>query len=160
MTQQVDMVRGRDCGGCTMCCKLLSVEEISTPPLSWCPSCDTKRGCTIYQQRPTECRQFYCEYLLDPALGEHWKPSKCKMVVVFEDYTNTLVIHVDPDRPHTWREEPFRSDLRQWIKAAGHTQRQVIVWQGNSKIVLTGASRGENGAGPMIFPGADVAAAP
>jgi hypothetical protein len=70
------------------------------------------------------------------------------------------VIHVDPDRPHTWREEPFRSDLRQWVQAASHTQRQVIVWQGNSKIVLTGTSRGEKDAGPMNFPGADVAAAP
>jgi hypothetical protein len=160
MTQQVDIVRGRDCGGCTMCCKLLSVEEIGTPPLSWCPSCDTKRGCSIYEQRPTECRQFYCEYLLDPALSEHWKPSKCKMVVVFEDFTNTLVIHVDPDRPHAWREEPFWSDIRGWVRAAGRTQRQVVVWQGNGKIVLTSGSRAGKATGPMSFPGGDAIAAP
>ncbi len=159
MTQQVDVVRGRDCRGCTMCCKLLSVEEISTPPLSWCPSCDTKRGCTIYEQRPTECRQFYCEYLLDPALGEHWKPSKCKMVVVFEDYANALVIHVDPDRPHAWREAPFYSDICAWVRAADRKQRQVIVWQGNSKIVLTGPSRPEENMGPRNLPGGDAVAA-
>ena len=136
MTQRVDVVPGRDCGGCTMCCKLLGVEELETPPLGWCPNCDTKKGCGIYQDRPTECRQFYCEYLLDGAVGEHWRPSKCKMVVVLEDYSNALVIHIDPSRPHAWRQEPFHSDICRWARAAARTQRQVIVWQGNSKIVI------------------------
>jgi hypothetical protein len=66
-------------------------------------------GCGIYADRPTECRQFYCEYLLDGAAGEHWKPSRCKMVVVMEDYANELVIHTDPARPHAWRREPYYS---------------------------------------------------
>ena len=34
MTQH-DVVQGRDCSGCTLCCKLLTVEELNTPPLSW-----------------------------------------------------------------------------------------------------------------------------
>jgi hypothetical protein len=133
MTQQVDIVPGRDCAGCTLCCKLLAVEELASPPLGWCPNCDSKKGCGIYAARPTECRQFYCEYLLDAALGEHWRPSRSKMVVVAEDYSNALVIHVDPDRPHAWRQEPFHSDIRRW---AARTRRQVIVWQGDTKIVI------------------------
>ena len=60
MTQQVAIVPGRDCAGCTMCCKLLRVEELDTPPLSWCPHCSVRTGCSIYDDRPTECRQFYC----------------------------------------------------------------------------------------------------
>jgi hypothetical protein len=82
------------------------------------------------------------------------------MVVVFEDFTNTLVIHVDPDRPHAWREEPFWSDIRGWVRAAGRTQRQVVVWQGNGKIVLTSGSRAGKATGPMSFPGGDAIAAP
>jgi hypothetical protein len=70
-------VPGRDCKGCTLCCKLLSVEELNMPPLVWCPKCDTKQGCTIYADRPTECRQFFCEFLLDGSMGAHWKPSRC-----------------------------------------------------------------------------------
>jgi hypothetical protein len=128
---------GRNCGGCTLCCKLLGVEEIETPPLGWCPHCDVGKGCTIYQHRPTECRQFDCEYLLDGALGEHWKPSKCKMVVALEDGANPLVIHVDPSRPHAWRQEPFYSEIRQWARAAAREGRQVIVWQGDRKIVIS-----------------------
>ena len=137
MTQQVDVVRGRDCSGCTLCCKLLGVEELNTPPLRWCPNCDAKTGCAIYEHRPTECRQFHCEYLLNRALSDHWRPSKCKMVVVLEDYANALVIHSDPARPHAWRQEPFCSEIRQWAQAAARTQRQVIVWDGNSKIVIS-----------------------
>ena len=123
-----------------MCCKLLSVEELSLPPLSWCPNCNVKMGCNIYEQRPTECRQFYCEYLLDPSLDDHWKPSRCKIVVVREDDQNAIVIHVNSDRPHAWREEPFYTEICRWAEAAASTQRQVIVWQGNSKVVVTGRS--------------------
>lgn len=84
-----------------------------------------------------------CEYLLDRALSDHWRPSKCKMVVVSEDYANALVIHVDPARPHAWHQEPFFSEILQWVQAAALTQRQVIVWEGNSKIVLTGGLTNE-----------------
>ena len=141
MPQQVNVVRGRDCGGCTLCCKLLAVEELETPPLRWCPHCNAKKGCEIYEDRPTECRQFYCEYLVNPALGDHWRPSKCKMVVVLEDYSNALVIHVDPARPHAWRDEPYYSQIRQWAEAATVTPRQVIVWDGDEKIVITPQER-------------------
>jgi hypothetical protein len=142
MTEQVDIVPGRGCSGCTMCCKLLSVEELSTPPLSWCPHCITKSGCGIYDDRPTECRQFYCEYLLDARLGDYWKPSRCKMVVVLEDYANALVIHTDPSRPHVWRQEPYWSDIRRWARAAARKGRQVIVWEDDRKIVISPESPG------------------
>jgi hypothetical protein len=59
------------------------------------------------------------------------------MVVVSEDYANALVIHSDPARPHAWRQEPFCSEIRQWAQAAARTQRQVIVWDGNSKMVIS-----------------------
>jgi hypothetical protein len=120
-----------------MCCKLLRVEELDLPPLTWCPNCDVKSGCSIYAERPHECRQFYCEYLLDPALSERWKPSRCKMVVVREDHGGALLIHVDPDRANAWREEPYASDIRAWCRAAARLGRDVIVWQGDTKIVLT-----------------------
>jgi hypothetical protein len=135
MTAQ-SIVSGRNCDGCTLCCKLLGIAELDVPPVSWCPHCQTKAGCGIYERRPTECRQFDCEYLLDPALGNHWKPSKCKMVVVREEFTHALVVHVDPDRPDAWREEPFHSQLLQWARTAADKHWQVIVWQGNRKIIV------------------------
>ena len=73
---------------------------------------------------------------------------ECKMVVVSEDYANALVIHVDPARPHAWRVEPFISEIRQWVRAAALTQRQVVVWEGNSKRVLTGGLTSELSPSP------------
>ena len=135
-TADVDVVPGRGCGGCTLCCKLLGVEELILAPLQWCPRCDTSVGCTAYAERPTECRQFYCQYLLDGALDEHWKPSRCKMVVVLEDFTDNLVIHVDPDRPHAWRQAPFHTQIRRWAREQARLGRQVVVWQGDRKIMI------------------------
>jgi hypothetical protein len=131
-----DIVPGRNCDGCTLCCKLLGVCELNLAPLSWCPHCKTKAGCSIYAQRPTECRQFDCEYLLDAAMGSHWKPSRCKMVVVTEAFAHSVVVHVDPDRPDAWREEPYYSQLCQWARTAADKNWQLIVWQGSRKIVL------------------------
>src|SRR5262245_30153091 len=85
MSRQVDVVPGRNCDGCTMCCKLLSVAELDKEPVTWCRLCDAKAGCNAYAQRPTECRDFYCRYLLDPALDDRWKPSHCKLVITHEE---------------------------------------------------------------------------
>ena len=99
MSQQEEVVPGRNCDGCTMCCKLLSVAELDKAPGTWCALCDAKAGCNAYAQRPTECRDFYCGYLLDPALDERWKPSHCKLVVTREEQLGETLIHNDPARP-------------------------------------------------------------
>jgi hypothetical protein len=39
--------------------------------------------------------------------------------------------------PGAWRQEPFCSGIRQWAQAAARTQRQVIVRDGNSKMVIS-----------------------
>jgi hypothetical protein len=58
------------------------------------------------------------------------------MVVVLEDFTNTLVIHTDPARPYVWRQDPFLSDIQRWAHAAARKGRQVVVWEGERKIVV------------------------
>jgi hypothetical protein len=37
-------------------------------------------------------------------------------------------------------------------------QRRVVLWQGNSKVVLVGGGRGRGNDSPMDFPGGDAAA--
>lgn len=141
-----EAVPGRDCANCTLCCKLLSVEELSKPPLQWCTHCTATEGCGIYDRRPTECRQFYCEYRLESALGAHWKPSRCKLVVVLEEHANTLVIHDDPGRPLAWREEPFVSEIQAWADAGAPSGRKVVVWQGDTKITIAPSGKATRAA--------------
>lgn len=102
-----DLVPGRSCEGCTMCCKLMEIDVLAKPRAVWCPHCNQKRGCTIYETRPEPCRIFYCGYRKVPALDERWKPSKAKFLVNYESRTNRIVIHVDPARRDAWRAEPY-----------------------------------------------------
>lgn len=137
MSQQVDIVPGRNCDGCTMCCKLLSVAELDKAPVSWCTLCDAKVGCRQYAGRPHECRDFYCEYLLDPGLDERWKPSRCKLVVTREEPMGETLVHNDPARPGAWRRQPFHAQILAWASAAATEGGKVIVWQGDKKIPIS-----------------------
>jgi hypothetical protein len=70
-------------------------------------------------------------------MGEHWKPSRCKMVVVLEEHVNELVIHTDPARPQAWRREPFHADIRRWARVGAGRGLRVVVWEDDRKIIIS-----------------------
>jgi hypothetical protein len=72
---------GRECGDCTLCCKVMAIEALVKSVGSWCPHCKPGRGCLIYANRPTECQSFSCLWLVDDKLDAHWKPNKSKLVL-------------------------------------------------------------------------------
>ena len=136
MAAPVIAVQGRDCSGCTRCCELLSVAELDKAPMVACAHCQAAEGCRIYRDRPTECRQFYCGYLLDASLDERWKPSRSKLIVAFGEHPYAVAIHVDVGSPGAWREEPFYSQICRWAMTAGRQGGKVVVWQGDDKILV------------------------
>lgn len=140
-------VDGRSCDGCTMCCKLLSIEALDKPRLQWCTHCNIGSGCKIYEERPRECRDFNCGYLIDAHIGEHWKPANSRMVISLSPEFNRLVIYVDPDRPDAWRKQPYYSDIKSWAGTAAKRQGQVLVSQGRDTIAVT--PDGETNLGPV-----------
>jgi len=101
----------------------MTVAELSKPGGTWCTHCDIGKGCRIYADRPQSCSVFFCVYLLNATLGEHWKPSHSRMVVTRD--TGRINIIVDPERPDAWRKEPYHSDLKKW--AASFALQQTIV---------------------------------
>jgi hypothetical protein len=74
-----------ECGGCTLCCKMVRVEEIEKPAGEWCSHCSLGKGCQIYDTRPTECKTWDCLWL-QGAFGNHpdLRPDKCKVVVGYQ----------------------------------------------------------------------------
>jgi Fe-S-cluster containining protein len=48
----------RSCGECTLCCSIQNIEELNKPEGVKCRHCNN--GCTIYEDRPTVCREFNC----------------------------------------------------------------------------------------------------
>jgi hypothetical protein len=108
------VVPGRSCGACTLCCKAVGVAEIAKPGGEWCPHCASDRRCTIYQSRYASCRTFYCEWMMQKALGPEWKPDRAKFVLVNTDASRHLTACVDPGYPSAWRRSPYYQQLRQW----------------------------------------------
>ncbi len=129
-------IEGRRCGTCTLCCKLLTIPAFGNPSGEWCPHCVKGRGCGIYSDRPNECRRFQCGYLLWPELGEHWLPSRSKLVVAFKPDGNEIIIHVDPGVPSAWRAEPYYSEIRNMAGNAEGTAYTIFVQIGRRVIAV------------------------
>ena len=126
----------RSCNDCTMCCKLMAVDSFEKPRAVWCQHCNQKRGCKIYDNRPQECRSFYCGYRRIASIDDRWKPSKCKFLINYEEAYGRIVIHVDPVRPDAWRMEPFYGVLKQWSLNAVRQKSFVIVWVGGNATLV------------------------
>lgn len=120
-------VEGRECGTCTLCCRLLGIGEILKPPGVNCPHCAVGQGCTIYPDRPHTCRGFYCGFLLMKDLGEEWRPSISKLILMFDSEENRVRVHVDPDFPDAWRKAPYYAKLKAWAVTAIPYRTQIIV---------------------------------
>lgn len=132
MSPTPPLARGRSCEGCTVCCKLPEAASIGKPAQTWCSNCVIGEGCRIYDQRPEECRTFYCGWVLDAGLDEAWRPERSRMLVKFEP--GRIVIHVDRDRKGAWRSEPFFSQIRKWAQAALLKRGEVIIWDGPDRL--------------------------
>ena len=106
------MVPGRACGTCTLCCKVIAVADFDKQPGVWCPHCIRGKGCGIYETRPTDCRTFFCEWMLEKGLGAEWKPERAKFALVMGEGGH-LTAFVDPGFPAAWRNTPT-SKLQRW----------------------------------------------
>jgi hypothetical protein len=113
----VAVADGRSCGDCSLCCKLLDIDEpeIEKPAHKWCTHCRPgKGGCTIYSARPPVCRNFACEWLINPELSDAWWPKRAKIVAWISTYANEISFKFDVDisTPDRWREAPYYADIK------------------------------------------------
>jgi hypothetical protein len=109
---------GRSCGNCTLCCKIVPIEteEFTKPVDKWCEHCEVGKGCKIYSDRPSACRVWHCQWLVNDAFDDYWFPAKAKMVVQWlpraAEEDTVIEILIDPGYPNRWKEEPWFSDLK------------------------------------------------
>ena len=73
----------RECGDCNMCCKLPSVKNLKKD-YEWCKHCEIGVGCKIYEERPKQCKDFYCLWKMN-LLSESLKPNKVGFFVMMEN---------------------------------------------------------------------------
>ena len=122
-----------------MCCHVVAVAELGKPPGVRCPHASRCKGCAIYQSRPASCRDFYCEWMLSPALGREWKPDRARFALMVTA-TGHLSACVNPDFPSAWRRPAYYPTLRRWARerAADPWSRWpgVDIWIGDRCILL------------------------
>jgi hypothetical protein len=116
LTAGVGVVPGRSCGTCTLCCKVVAVEEIAKPGGSWCRHCIPGKACTVYDSRYPSCRSFYCLWMTEGSLGPEWKPDRARFALVRTESGRHLTACVDPGAPSAWRRSPYYENLKNWAR--------------------------------------------
>jgi hypothetical protein len=135
-TASNQVVPGRRCGSCTLCCKVLAITELQKPRGTWCPDCSPGKGCNIYETRPAECRSFMCGWLTDPMLGPEWKPDRSKIVLTLARDGNGIEVRCDPGFPNAWRRDPYHGTILQWCAVARAHGDIVIVCVGAKMTII------------------------
>ena len=127
---------GRDCGACTLCCKVYDVPAVEKLAGTWCRHCQPGRGCGIHETRPQHCRSFHCMWMTETWLGPEWKPDRSKLVLSVDPATRFLFVQVDPGAPGAWRRDPYYGQLKNWAAAGAGQGRQVVVFINKSATVV------------------------
>lgn len=69
------------CGGCTVCCLALNIEEFGKAAGIMCQHCSGS-GCGIYETRYQVCRSFLCGWRMVPELGDAWRPDRSGILLL------------------------------------------------------------------------------
>lgn len=121
----------RECGACSMCCKLPSIAALNKPADRWCKHCVPGLfGCTIYADRPEACVEFQCEWLRHEDLPDVWYPANSKMVLNVgpsQGQFRFMNVMVDPGSPNRWRESPYHALLRHMALVGMQPSHKILV---------------------------------
>jgi hypothetical protein len=136
------------CDGCSLCCKVLSVDEIDKPAGRWCRAIkrdDHGRSCGIHPERPGACRAFECLWLASQSrpgqeMQPELRPDRAHLVFAMDfsvggdvdPEQRVLYAHVDQDWPNAWRSPLPRLAIRTFLQRGGN----VIVVIGSRRVLL------------------------
>jgi hypothetical protein len=103
---------GRECGSCTMCCKVYTFPEINKPAGVWCKFCNPGKGCKIHDNVPDPCRDFFCLWMTDGTMPDEWRPDRARFVLTIYPTNGFVYGQADLGSPGAWRRPPYYERLR------------------------------------------------
>lgn len=144
----------RQCGGCTLCCRLLPVKSLAKGANTRCQHQRTGKGCRVYPkllQTSPECAIWNCRWLVEDA-GETRRPDRAHYVIdIMPDFIraadhegaepiNIAVVQVwvDPSYPDAHRDPA----LRDWLEQT--KQIAIVRFNAGDAIVIFPPSRMDN----------------
>jgi hypothetical protein len=115
----------RQCGECTLCCKLVGVASLDKPPGQRCKH-QRHTGCRVYHTAmPSDCSLWNCRWLVNNA-GATSRPDRVHYVIDLmpdfitaidnetgeQRHAQVIQIWVDPRYPDAWRDPDLLAYLR------------------------------------------------
>jgi hypothetical protein len=80
-----DLVPGRECGDCQVCCIMPSIDKPEIQKVSGAPCRHSlKGGCGIYESRPDVCRVFFCGWRRLAGVPDGWRPDTSGVFALVE----------------------------------------------------------------------------
>jgi hypothetical protein len=134
----------RQCGECTLCCKLVPVKELNKPANTKCEHQRTLKGCAIYSKRPQSCYWWNCRWLVNNDTQDLRRPDRSHYVIdlvpdfilaVDKDQTyqiQTVQIWIDPKYPDAWKDP----SLREYLIRRGEEHIVAQIRFGNEKCII------------------------
>ena len=107
-------VQPRECGPCSLCCKVMAIKELAKPANVWCGHAKKGRGCDTYPTRPDSCRGFSCLWLASTIAPLALRPDKIHGVLVSTPDGHHIVLHEDPGYPGV-AHAAAKDILKKWI---------------------------------------------
>ena len=101
----------KECGECSLCCKLLDVPTLGKPKNVWCKYAN--KGCSVHAERPQVCRSFNCLWKESPVLGDDLRPDLCGIVFDVYPDEHTVVAVAEPDAE--WAERKTKKLIDQML---------------------------------------------
>ena len=69
------------CEECNICCIVFDISEIKHRAGNLCSKWCQSIRCTIYDERPYDCRKFECLWLETQSMPDSWRPDKSNVIM-------------------------------------------------------------------------------
>jgi hypothetical protein len=115
-----DLVPGRQCGDCKICCIVPPIDEpeMQKQTNAMCRHRLTG-GCDIYETRPPACRTYFCGWRRLAFLDDDWRPDKSGVLIESGTPTTvgsgSIVLILVANPLKTVREQRFLDFIRKGI---------------------------------------------
>lgn len=127
----------KTCGSCSLCCKVLRVDELEKPMGVWCAHFKAETGCGIHGSHPPSCNNYQCLWILSPTMPDEVRPDRCKVVMTIDDGGHRIIARADPAHPNAWRQEPVYCQLKRWAKDYWFKGRGIWAMTGKHMWLIT-----------------------
>ena len=133
----VSAAPGRECGTCTLCCKVYPIPALEKPAGVWCRHCTPGKGCGIHDAPPDQCRAFFCLWMMDGKMPPEWRPDRAKFVLSRSRRNRYIYGQVDPGAPGSWRRAPYYDRLRAAAKDLLAKRSFIVMLEGDQATLIT-----------------------